>query len=56
MKFSTYLEQIAGVSVYPVVSLALFVVFFSVVLYLTFRMNKDEVRHLENLPLNDKHQ
>lgn len=56
MKFSTYLEQIDGVSIYPVVSLALFVVFFSVVLYLTFSMNKDEVHHLENLPLQDKHQ
>lgn len=56
MKFSTYLEQIAGVSIYPVVSLALFAVFFSAVLYLTFSMNKDEVRHIENLPLNDKHQ
>ena len=55
MKFSTYLEQIAGVSIYPVVSLALFVVFFAAVLYLTFSMNKDEVRHLENLPLHDKH-
>ena len=56
MKFSTYLEQIAGVSIYPVVSLALFVVFFSIVVYRIFRMSKDEVRHLENLPLHDKNQ
>ena len=53
MKFSTYLEQIAGVSIYPVISLALFVLFFSIVVYRTFRMNKEEIRHQENLPLED---
>jgi len=41
MKFSTYLEQIAGVSIYPVVSLAMFVLFFSIVVYRIFLMNKE---------------
>jgi hypothetical protein len=53
MKFSTYLEQIAGVSIYPVISLTLFVVFFGIVVYRIFRMNDEDVRHLENLPLQD---
>jgi cytochrome c oxidase cbb3-type subunit III len=53
MKFSTYLEQIAGVSIYPVISLAVFFLFFSIVVYRIFRMNKEEIRHLENLPLQD---
>jgi len=53
MKFSTYLEQIAGVSIYPVVSLAMFVLFFSIVVYRIFLMNKEEIQHLENLPLKD---
>lgn len=53
MKFSTYLEQITGVSIYPVISLAMFVLFFSIVVYRIFRMNKEEIRHLENLPLQD---
>jgi len=53
MKFSTYLEQIAGVSIYPVISLALFVLFFSIVVYRIFILNKEEIQHLENLPLED---
>ncbi len=31
MNFSNYLEQIAGVSIYPVISLLLFVAFFILV-------------------------
>jgi len=54
MKFSTYLEQIDGVSIYPIISLALFVLFFSIVVYRIFRMNAAEIQHLENLPLQDK--
>jgi hypothetical protein len=53
MKFSTYLETITGVSIYPVVSLTMFVLFFSIVIYRIFLMNKEEIKYLENLPLND---
>ena len=53
MKFSTYLEQIIGVSIYPVVSLLLFVFFFIAVLVWINRIPKKEIEHLENLPLND---
>ena len=53
MKFSTYLEQIAGVSIYPVISLALFVIFFSIVVIRIFSMSRQEVDYLENMPLRD---
>lgn len=53
MKFSTYLEQISGVSIYPVISLALFVIFFSIVVIRIFSMSRQEIDHLENLPLRD---
>lgn len=53
MKFSNYLEQIMGVSIYPVISLVLFVVFFAGVLIWIYRIPKKEIEHLENLPLND---
>jgi cytochrome c oxidase cbb3-type subunit 3 len=53
MKFSTYLEQIMGVSIFPVVSLVLFVVFFSAVVIWINRIPKQEIEHMENLPLND---
>lgn len=53
MKFSNYLEQIMGVSIYPIVSLVLFVVFFTGVLLWIFSISKKEIEHLENLPLQD---
>ncbi len=53
MKFSTYLEKIAGVSIYPVVSLVLFVVFFAVVTYWMYSIDKNEISRIEKLPLDD---
>ena len=53
MKFSTYLEQIMGVSIFPVVSLVLFVTFFTGVLIWIYSIDKKEIEHLENLPLQD---
>lgn len=53
MKFSTYLEQIAGVSIYPVISLVLFTVFFTGVMIWIWRMDKKEIERIEKLPLED---
>jgi cbb3-type cytochrome oxidase subunit 3 len=53
MKFSQYLEKITGVGVYPMVSLLLFVFFFTVVTVLVFKQNKAEIDHIENLPLDN---
>ncbi|HSF90045.1 MAG TPA: hypothetical protein VLA46_11545 [Saprospiraceae bacterium] len=53
MKFSTYLEQIMGVSIFPVISLVLFVAFFTGVIVWIYSIDKKEIEHLENLPLND---
>lgn len=53
MKFSEYLVKITGVSIFPMISLFLFVAFFLGVTWYVFRMNKEEVEHIENLPLND---
>jgi len=53
MKFSTYLEQIMAVSIFPVVSLVLFVTFFTGVLIWIYSIDKKEIEHLENLPLQD---
>lgn len=52
MKFSTYLEKIVGVSIYPVVSLILFVVFFAIVTFWIFSIDKKEINRIENLPLD----
>ncbi len=53
MKFSTYLEQIMGVSIFPLISLVLFVAFFTGVIVWIYSIDKKEIEHLENLPLND---
>mgnify|MGYP003393702744 FL=1 len=53
MKFSTYLEQIMGVSIFPIISLVLFVAFFTGVVVLIFSIDQKEIEHMENLPLND---
>jgi cytochrome c oxidase cbb3-type subunit 3 len=54
MKFSTYLEKIAGVSIYPVVSLVMFVAFFAIVTFWIYSIDKNEIERIENLPLDDK--
>jgi len=53
MKFATYLTEIKGVSIYPIISLVLFVAFFSLVIIWAYRSNSDEIEHFENLPLED---
>ncbi len=53
MKFSTYLEQIMGVSIFPVISLLLFVAFFTGVVVWIYTIDKKTIDHMENLPLND---
>ncbi len=53
MKFSTYLTKIDGVSIYPVISLLLFVFFFTVVILWAYRSDSKQIEHFENLPLED---
>jgi cytochrome c oxidase cbb3-type subunit IV len=53
MKFQNYLEKIVGVDVYPIISLSLFFLFFCIVTYRIFNISKQEIKHMEELPLND---
>lgn len=53
MKFSTYLEQITGVSLYPIISLLLFVIFFVLVTYWVYSIDKNEIERIERIPLDD---
>ncbi len=48
---SNYLVEIGGVSIYPIISLLLFVVFFVGVLAWVFFMDRNKVNYLANLPL-----
>ncbi|MFY8091366.1 MAG: CcoQ/FixQ family Cbb3-type cytochrome c oxidase assembly chaperone [Chitinophagaceae bacterium] len=51
MKFSHYLEKITGVSIYPIISLTLFVAFFTLVTIWILKMDKNELAKAEQLPL-----
>jgi cbb3-type cytochrome oxidase subunit 3 len=53
MKFSSYLEKIHGVRIYPIISLLLFVAFFVIVTIWVFRINDKQIAHFENLPLEE---
>lgn len=54
MKFSNYLVHIEGVSIYPIISLLIFVVFILGVFYYVYNMKKSEIEYDKNLPFNEK--
>lgn len=53
MKFRNYLETIAGIGIYPLISLLIFFVFFVCLLVFVFRIDKKTLGKLESMPLND---
>lgn len=54
MKFINYLESIAGVAVYPMTSLFIFFVFFSLLVIYTFKADKEHINELKNIPLDNE--
>lgn len=52
MKISNYLVEISGVSIYPIISLLLFVLFFAGVLIWVFFIDKNKVNYIANIPLS----
>lgn len=54
MKYSNYLVEITGITIYPLISLAIFVTFFCAVLIKVFYMDKEKIKHISNLPLDNK--
>lgn len=54
MKFSNYLTQIKSVSIYPIISLVIFVVFFTAVIWYAYRTSSDTIKEIERLPLDDE--
>lgn len=47
------LEQIAGVEIYPIISMLIFFTFFILVTYLVMKTSKEEIEELSNMPLDD---
>lgn len=52
MKFKNYLESITDVGVYPMTSLLIFFLFFSLLLVWALRVNKQYIGELKQLPLS----
>ena len=45
------LTSIDGISIYPIISLLIFFLFFAFMLTYVFRMRKPEIEELSNIPL-----
>jgi cytochrome c oxidase cbb3-type subunit IV len=52
MKFVHYLEKITGISIYPLLSFAIFGLFFLVMLVWVFRADKKTIRDISRIPLD----
>ncbi len=54
MKFINYLQSIAGVGIYPLISLLLFFVFFAAVTWYVFRVDKAYIERASRIPVNEE--
>jgi hypothetical protein len=52
MKFINYLESITGISIYPLISLLIFITVFVAVVFMTFMQSKASLQEQKNIPLN----
>lgn len=50
------LTGIDGVSIYPIISLLIFVIFFVVMLWFVMKMNKKRIEELSDLPFDGEEQ
>ncbi|AWW00522.1 CcoQ/FixQ family Cbb3-type cytochrome c oxidase assembly chaperone [Arcticibacterium luteifluviistationis] len=48
-----YLSDIEGVSIYPIISLSIFFIFFVLLGIFVFKSDKKYITYMENLPLGD---
>jgi cytochrome c oxidase cbb3-type subunit 4 len=54
MKFINYLKAIAGIEIYPLISLLLFFTFFIGLTIWVIKANKSYIKKMENLPLENE--
>ncbi|MCE2613974.1 CcoQ/FixQ family Cbb3-type cytochrome c oxidase assembly chaperone [Flavobacteriaceae bacterium D16] len=54
LKFvKNHMESIEGIAAYPIISLVIFFVFFSVLFWWVFTTSKERIKELSELPLDD---
>jgi hypothetical protein len=56
MKFINYLESIAGIEVFPLISLTLFFSFFVVLTIWVLKVDKKRIMEMKNIPLNESNE
>lgn len=54
MKFINYLQSITGVSIYPLISLVIFFLFFSLLSIWAFRADKKYIHTMKQLPFGEQ--
>ena len=50
--YKELLQSIEGIEVYPIISLIVFVLFFAIILLWMFKVDKNYIKKMENLPLD----
>jgi cytochrome c oxidase cbb3-type subunit 4 len=53
MKFINYLESITGIGIYPLISLIIFFSFFTIVGIFVYKADKNFIKEVSNIPLDD---
>ncbi len=53
MKFINYLEKISGIDIYGLASLLIFTVFFLVMLTWVFKTDKNKIKEISRIPLDN---
>jgi len=53
MKFINYIEKIAGVDIYGIISLVMFVLFFLSLIVWVFKTNKKTFNEISRIPLDN---
>ncbi len=48
--YKELLQSIEGITIYPIISLIVFVLFFAIILYWMFKVDKKYIIKMENLP------
>lgn len=57
LKFAkNYMESIEGIATYPMISLLIFFVFFSLLFWWVFTASKEHIKEVSELPLEDNNQ
>lgn len=53
MKFINYLTSIAGIDIFPLISLIIFFLFFTVLIIYTVKADKKRMIDIKKIPLHD---